>query len=152
LQNLKRQATAPSYFVFVTHLKDASRLKGGICGNPALQGGGHPTQDIPSGRRHLRRGCLPRRRPMAATSAQFPGTAFQASAVLQTAWLGTPVPRPEGRGYRKVRHSGELCLSGESRSPNTGYLKDFAIRLSFAKKFCNSPFSFLDAACHIKAL
>ena len=40
LQNLKRQATAPSYFGFMTHLKDVSRLKGAICGNPALQGGG----------------------------------------------------------------------------------------------------------------
>ena len=40
LQNLTRQTTAPSYFVFITHLKDASRLKGVICGNPGLQAGG----------------------------------------------------------------------------------------------------------------
>ena len=39
LQNLTRQATAPIFFVFITHLKDASRLKGVICGNPGLQAG-----------------------------------------------------------------------------------------------------------------
>ena len=50
-------------------------------------------------------------------------------------------PRPEGRGYRKVRPSGELCLSGESRSPNTGYLKDFANRLSFVKSFATVSFT-----------
>jgi len=36
LQNLKRQATVPFYFVIIKHLKDVSRLKGAICGNPAL--------------------------------------------------------------------------------------------------------------------
>ena len=67
IQVVKRGAVAkpnkagtppPSNFDFLTHLKDVSRLKGAICGNPALQGGGRPTQDIPSGRRHLRTGCL----------------------------------------------------------------------------------------------
>jgi len=36
LQNHKRQATVLSYFVIITHLKDVSRLKGAICGNPTL--------------------------------------------------------------------------------------------------------------------
>ena len=40
LQNLTRQATAPIHFVFITHLKDVSRLKGVICGNPGLKAGG----------------------------------------------------------------------------------------------------------------
>ena len=40
MHKLARNATALSYFGFMTHLKDASRLKGAICGNPALQGGG----------------------------------------------------------------------------------------------------------------
>ena len=40
MHKLARNATAPSYFGFMTHLKDASRLKGTICGNPALKGGG----------------------------------------------------------------------------------------------------------------
>ena len=36
------------------------------------------------------------RRPMAVTSAQFQGAPFQASAVLQTAWLGMPLPALKG--------------------------------------------------------
>ena len=140
LQNQQGKQQPLIYFVFMTHLKDVSRLKGAICGNPGLQAGGGVDQDIPSGRRHFQPGCFPCRRPMAATSAQFPGAAFQASAVLQTAWLVAFAPRPEGRGYRKVRLSGELCLSGESHSPDTGYLEGFAKRLLFAKKFCNNLF------------
>ena len=81
---------------------------------------------------------------MAATWAQFSSATFQASAVLQTAWFVALAPRPEGRGYRKVRLSGELCLSGECRSPDTGYLKGSAKRLLFAKKFCNTPFFVLN--------
>ncbi len=69
MQNLTRQATAPSYyFVFITHQKDAFRLKGAICGNPGLQAGGMRTKTSPSGRRHLRTGCPPRQRLKAATS------------------------------------------------------------------------------------
>ena len=33
---------------------------------------------------------------MAAISAQFSGTAFQADAVLQTAWFGTHAPALKG--------------------------------------------------------
>ena len=80
---------------------------------------------------------------MAATSTQFPSAAFQAGAVLQTACLDVLAPRPEGRGYHNVRLSGESCLSGECRSPYTGYPGGSAKRLLFVKSFCNSPFSIL---------
>ena len=56
------------------------------------------------------------------------------------AWCIRLPPRPKGRGYRKVRLSGELCLSGECLSPDTRYLGGSAKRLLFFKKFCNSPF------------
>ena len=98
------------------------------------------TKDIPSGRRHLRTRCSHCRRAMAATSARFPGAAFQASAVLQTFWLVALAPRPEGRGYRKVRLSGELCLSGENRSPDTGHLGDSAKDFCLSKSFATAPF------------
>jgi len=90
----------------------------------------------------------PCRRPMVTASARFSSAAFQASAVLQTVWLGALAPRPSGRGYRKVRLSGELCLSGECHSPDTGYLKGSTKRLLFAKSFVMAPFfvcMYLDA-------
>ena len=115
---------------------------------PPFRAREHPAQDIPSGRRHLRTGCLPCRRPMVAAPTQFSSAAFQANAVLQTACLDVLAPRPEGRGYHNVRLSGESCLSGECRSPYTGYLGGSAKRLLFVKSFCNSLFFSAMMASH----
>ena len=52
------------------------------------------------------------------------------------------LPRPKGRGYRKVRLSGELCLSGECRSPDTGYLGGSAKDFCLPKSFATAPFLF----------
>ena len=80
------------------------------------------------------------RREASPTAGHHRYLRLQESAVLQTVIDECSSPRTEVRGYRKYRLSGELCLSGECRSPYTGYLGGSVKRLLFVKRFCNSPF------------
>ena len=100
---------------------------------------GCPTLHIPSGRRHIRTGRPPCRHPMTTTSGDSQAPPFR--RVPSSRRPGSVrMPPPEGRGYRKVRLSGGSCLSGERRSPFTGYFKDSTKRPLSAKMFCKPPF------------
>ncbi len=79
MQNLKRQATA-LFLCRILRLKATSRLKGDICGNPALQGGESLKESI-----RLEDG------PRLEDVTNLYGADYE-SSVLQTAWSSMPPP------------------------------------------------------------